>query len=33
MLLNCALDGLTILEVTFDKFDMCHLTRAMLTPS
>jgi hypothetical protein len=28
MLLNCVLD-----EVTFDKVDTCHLTRAVLTPS
>jgi hypothetical protein len=31
MLLNCALDGLYHLEVTFDKVDMCHLTRVVLT--
>jgi hypothetical protein len=32
MLLNCALDGLYHLRVTFDKDDTCHLTRAVLTP-
>jgi hypothetical protein len=32
MLLNCALD-FTISEVTFDKVDTCHLTRAVLTPN
>jgi hypothetical protein len=31
MLLNCALDRLYHLRVTFDKVDTCHLIRAVLT--
>jgi hypothetical protein len=33
MLLNCALDGLYHLRVTFDKVDTRHLTRAVPTLS